>query len=303
MTDPLINHTFGEWTVVEQLPSSKYLCICSCGTERIFPKSDILKERSHHCGCKRYDLSSPYHSKRLPDYRGKRFGRLTVIDYLVPSSAPATLSPLPPLSTTPHTAATTTPPPTTGSAGSGEAGGAVGGEAGVGQHKWLCRCDCGKEIYATTYLLRIGNVQSCGCFKAESSRLNVRKARANNTVAFGTDLEKIRKSVTNCEGRGQTGYRGVFLTGNEKKKYRARITFQGTVYDLGCYEEIEEAIAARKEAEEKLYGDFFTWYEKEGKGKREKAVKERNEAVAEEAREFFKDSAKDETREKYTCCS
>lgn len=252
MTESLIGHTFGEWTVIQQLSASKYLCQCSCGTQRIYPKSDILRERSYHCGCKRYDLSSPYHSKHVPDYRGKRFGRLTAIDYVEVD----------------------------------------------GQRKWLCRCNCGKEIYASTYLLRIGNVQSCGCFKSESSRLNARKALANNTVAFGTDLKKIRKSVMNCKGRGQTGYRGVFPCGN--KKYRARITFRKKVYDLGVFAHIEDAIAARKEAEDQLYGNFLAWYEKEGKGKRERAVKERNEVVAEEAREFFKGSAKEDTREKYS---
>jgi hypothetical protein len=36
---------------------------------------------------------------------------------------------------------------------------------GVG---WKCRCDCGKEIYASGYNLESGNTQSCGCLALEA---------------------------------------------------------------------------------------------------------------------------------------
>ncbi len=32
-----------------------------------------------------------------------------------------------------------------------------------GMHRWLCRCDCGREISVAQTLLRSGQVQSCGC--------------------------------------------------------------------------------------------------------------------------------------------
>ncbi len=36
--------------------------------------------------------------------------------------------------------------------------------------QWLCRCECGKEITASSAPLKRGHVKSCGCFKLESFR-------------------------------------------------------------------------------------------------------------------------------------
>lgn len=38
-----------------------------------------------------------------------------------------------------------------------------------GQARWLCRCDCKKEIVVTSSNLRCGHTNSCGCFKLDSS--------------------------------------------------------------------------------------------------------------------------------------
>src|SRR5262245_44374382 len=37
------------------------------------------------------------------------------------------------------------------------------GTRGTSGRLWLCRCDCGREIKATTGSLNHGNPQSCGC--------------------------------------------------------------------------------------------------------------------------------------------
>lgn len=34
-----------------------------------------------------------------------------------------------------------------------------------GKPRWLCKCDCGNEHYATTHNLRSGHVKSCGCLQ------------------------------------------------------------------------------------------------------------------------------------------
>lgn len=30
---------------------------------------------------------------------------------------------------------------------------------------WKCKCDCGNEVYVSSYDLRFGRIQSCGCLK------------------------------------------------------------------------------------------------------------------------------------------
>lgn len=75
----------GEWTVMEQVTEKspiKYRCKCSCGTERIIPKGDLARGRTYHCGCKKYDLDSPYHDKKIPDLRGQKYRRLTPVEYV-----------------------------------------------------------------------------------------------------------------------------------------------------------------------------------------------------------------------------
>ena len=51
-----------------------------------------------------------------------------------------------------------------------------------------------------------------------------------------------------------TGYTGV--TRSKNNKYLARISFNGRRYNLGTYENIENAIKARHEAEKQLHGEW-----------------------------------------------
>ena len=38
--------------------------------------------------------------------------------------------------------------------------------------QWKCQCDCGKEYIGTTHSLRSGRLNSCGCLRAETARIN-----------------------------------------------------------------------------------------------------------------------------------
>ena len=53
----------------------------------------------------------------------------------------------------------------------------------------------------------------------------------------------------------KTGVRGVFWN-SQKGKWQARINLNKKNYHLGFYDNIEDAKAARKEAEEILYKEF-----------------------------------------------
>lgn len=77
--------------------------------------------------------------------------------------------------------------------------------------KWLCRCDCGKEIYVFAYNLRNGNSQSCGCLRDEN-RYNPNKYDLSGEYGkcffesgefFIFDLEDYDKikNFTWCKGK------------------------------------------------------------------------------------------------------
>jgi hypothetical protein len=44
-------------------------------------------------------------------------------------------------------------------------------------------------------------------------------------------------------------------------KWKADIRFRGKKYNLGRFDDINDAIEARKEAEKQLFGNFLEWYE------------------------------------------
>lgn len=124
---------------------------------------------------------------------------------------------------------------------------------------WKCQCDCGNTHYVASRSLLGGSTTSCGCFGKETSRKQLNKNsveyKKRNLVA-GTNIEmQTRKANKNST----TGVRGVAYM-KKSGLYRAFISFQGKQYDLGSYENIDEAIAKRKGAEEKLYSEFWARY-------------------------------------------
>lgn len=123
---------------------------------------------------------------------------------------------------------------------------------------WECRCDCGNIIYKTGNNLLSGNNKSCGCGQQE--RYNM-KTHNNSTFIEGTEIgllsDKPFKSNT-------SGVRGVSFN-KKTNKYRAYITFKRKNYWLGTYDNIKDAIKARKKAEDNLFKNFLKWYEENKK--------------------------------------
>lgn len=123
-----------------------------------------------------------------------------------------------------------------------------------GQRKtrlWECQCECGAITYKATDTLTNSDVSMCKkCAEAYASAA----ARANAGFVEGTQITKIKNIQTNSNNI--SGVRGVYL---EKKtgKYRARLKFQGKIYNLGSFVNLEDAIKARKRGEEEIYGKFL----------------------------------------------
>ena len=125
--------------------------------------------------------------------------------------------------------------------------------------KWLCQCDCGNTCYvAQSNLCRKTQkaTKSCGC------ALSLEAANAVNIVD-GTNAGNVinRTALSNS----RSGVRGVCFS-PARGMYIASITFQGKTYYLGASTDFEYLCKVRKEAENKVYGNFIEWYMKEIKG-------------------------------------
>lgn len=115
---------------------------------------------------------------------------------------------------------------------------------------WKCVCSCGRLIEVSKESLCAGKTKSCGCLQAETRKENMKKA-----IHFvgGTCLERIANQKNTANNT--SGYRGVYQ--RENSRWRAAIGFQGKVYNLGTFVNLEDAVAARKKAEEELYKPFL----------------------------------------------
>ena len=115
-----------------------------------------------------------------------------------------------------------------------------------GQVLWLCRCDCKNTLIVSTVRLRSGNVKSCGCLKREQAIAKQKKATAA-VIRDGTSKNICSKVV-----HSNTGVKGVSYN-KWSKKYEAKLMLQGDVKFRHAYATLEEAVAARKKAEEKWF--------------------------------------------------
>jgi hypothetical protein len=70
----------------------------------------------------------------------------------------------------------------------------------------------------------------------------------------GTQISRIKnlKPVAN----NTSGCRGVYFE-RSSGKWRARLRFQGKNLSFGSYTNFDDAVRARKEAEEQIYGAFL----------------------------------------------
>ena len=126
----------------------------------------------------------------------------------------------------------------------------IGSKHGISIYR--CRCECGNltETYRTSLIN--GDTKSCGCvqqnyYKNELTK-QIDKYRIDGTNVAYIRSNKLSKANT-------SGVKGVSKKKNGK--WLAQITFKRKHYNLGTYEKKEDAIKARKEAEEKLHKEFL----------------------------------------------
>lgn len=189
----LTGQQFGDWTVLSRGNKAndghiKWLCRCSCGTEREVVGKDLKSGRSTNCGCKRNEKRSEALRKDLTNCQ---FGKLTALRPLqkkykgncywecqcecgniIETTANKLLS------------------GNTKSCGclqklrAGEANqkditnqkfGKLTAVEPIGKTKrstiiWKCMCECGNTVNVAIDHLTSGNTQSCGCLQSKGEQ-------------------------------------------------------------------------------------------------------------------------------------
>jgi len=116
---------------------------------------------------------------------------------------------------------------------------------------WECRCDCGRIVMRYTDTLNGNKIKACPeC----ASNIALKAARERAGYVEGTQVSRIMSSrapVTNS-----SGVKGVYLD-KRTNKWRARLKFKGKLMNFGTYDRFEDAVQARREAENLIFGEFL----------------------------------------------
>lgn len=122
---------------------------------------------------------------------------------------------------------------------------------------WECICDCGNPKDAAAYLLEEGSIQSCGCLFKEISSKHIRlaiKAHLAKNIINGTNIPAISRKT--LKKNNKSGITGLHWS-KERKKWVAQIKFKNSHYNLGRFDNIEDARKAREKAKEELHNKFL----------------------------------------------
>lgn len=131
---------------------------------------------------------------------------------------------------------------------------------GKGYTKCRCLCGCGRTKTIRLDSLLAGDVTTCGNCKIDEFKKKRTKSLKEKEFIQGTQVGKIKfdKKPIKANKSGVTGVNWDKSRG----KWMAGIRFQGKRYNLGRFDDISDAISARKEAEKAIFGSFIEWYTK-----------------------------------------
>lgn len=262
----------GRWTVqhdytITPRGEKKWLCRCSCGTERYVLERSLKYGGSKSCGCLAHERSRELNAY---DLLHREFGDLKVVGRSRKRTAMGAYWTC--LCKCGYTCEATASELVTGKKthcgcqsvknyaymdisnrkfGRLTALYPTGKRSNGGNVIWHCRCDCQKEIDVSYNDLLYSNLKSCGCQKKEHDQ----KLQSFLIHVDGTSVDMLKSKKLPTDNT--TGYKGVYLV---RGKYIAKIVFQKKQYFLGTYEKIEDAAAARKAAEEVLFDGVAEYY-------------------------------------------
>lgn len=112
---------------------------------------------------------------------------------------------------------------------------------------WACVCVCGNKIVVKQSELKNGIVTSCGHEEATAAPATKKAQPAKKKKAEAAAKKKAPAKKTTT-GTGHVGVTEVELKSGTR--YKANISVDGKKKHLGTFDTLEEAVAARQEAEE-----------------------------------------------------
>ena len=117
--------------------------------------------------------------------------------------------------------------------------------------KYLCKCDCGNELINVLDPLRRGATVSCGCYSRKLAKEKQKKAAQVGRFE-GTKIQNLTSKIFSSN---TSGYKGIHRAKNRGKEagWIVRITIKGERKYIGHFTDLEDAIKARNEAEEKYW--------------------------------------------------
>lgn len=121
---------------------------------------------------------------------------------------------------------------------------------------WVCQCDCGQRtsVWGASLTKRKINTQSCGCIQQEFAvkqgiqsigKNREKQISINKTLKTNIQVIKTRTPPKN----NKSGMKGIWWD-ESRQMWQAYIQLHGKRKQLGRYVKKEDAIAARREAEE-----------------------------------------------------
>lgn len=130
---------------------------------------------------------------------------------------------------------------------------------------WECKCDCGNLTKVESRSLNSNHTKSCGCLQREhasklgSTRNTSEAQKYNKKYNYKEDTYIRMLSNVKVRNNSVSGITGVTYD-KKRRKWAAKIGFQGKLINLGRYDTIEEAKKVRYEAEEKYFKPIIEKY-------------------------------------------
>lgn len=122
---------------------------------------------------------------------------------------------------------------------------------------WHVRClACGGEYDIDQQ--HLGKTRSCTCGRKKG--IDIGQETVANLAKGGSAVHGVVRH--NLNKNNTSGVRGVSpkKTKDGTLYYRTYINFRRKQYHLGNFSDLDSAIAARKEAEAHIYGNYLAWY-------------------------------------------